>query len=315
MLEQINQIASNVFNIVDSIKYFLIIVFSFYFIFSLLNRQGLKRESSFDISIIYLVSVLLILKLYFFGVNLRSFSSLSDAFLNFNFTEDAFLVILLLNLIWAYLFSRIFNFSRYRILDVVTFNSFFVLLFLIFMNNWSFSWLAIIPVLIFYFFKNKLVSGVPALILIFVFSTINLIFQFFPNGLIFYLFLNIICAIFIYKRFRYMDNHLTKDFIEACRLKLLERRERILQQIATDSSELNVRRGDVGDSDPIDEAYEVLDREIDVENKGMLETILARINKALKKIDDGKYGYDEKTGKPIEKARLEEFPEAEEDTP
>lgn len=112
-----------------------------------------------------------------------------------------------------------------------------------------------------------------------------------------------------------MDNHLTKDFIEACRLKLLERRERILQQIATDNSELNVRRGDVGDSDPIDEAYEVLDREIDVENKGMLETILARINKALKKIDDGKYGYDEKTGKPIEKARLEEFPEAEEDTP
>lgn len=315
MLEQLNQILTNSINIIDSAKYLLVFVFSLYFIFSSLSRQGLKRESSFDISIIYILITGLVLKIYYFAVNFRNFSSLSDVFLNFNFTDDSFLLVLSLSLVLSFVLGKVFNFSRFRILDVLVFNSFFILLFLIFMNKWPFYYLPLFSVLIFYLLRKKFVSGAPALILIFVFSTSNLIFQFFPNGLIFYFILNIIGALFIYRRFKYMDNHLTKDFIEACRLKLLERKETILKQLRTDEQELNVKRGDVGDSDPIDEAYEVSDREVDLENKGMLETILARINKALRKIDEGKYGYDEKTGKPIEKARLEEFPEAEEDTP
>ena len=42
-----------------------------------------------------------------------------------------------------------------------------------------------------------------------------------------------------------------------------------------------------------------------------IESSIEKINKALKRIEEGKYGVDQKTGEPIDKARLEMFPESE----
>lgn len=41
-----------------------------------------------------------------------------------------------------------------------------------------------------------------------------------------------------------------------------------------------------------------------------LKSSLAQVEKALQKIAEGKYGFDEKTGEPIDVARLNAYPEA-----
>lgn len=108
-----------------------------------------------------------------------------------------------------------------------------------------------------------------------------------------------------------METSFSKDFIEMCKSKLIARREELVREI----EDLDHREPrDAGDSDYIDEVSEDLDIENRKLNKRFLNIVLDKVNRALQRIEEGKYGYDQKTGKPIEKARLELFPEAEEDT-
>ena len=108
-----------------------------------------------------------------------------------------------------------------------------------------------------------------------------------------------------------METQLSKDFIERSKEKLLARREELTREI----EDLNHKEArDMGDSDYIDEVMEDLEIENGKINKAFLSKVLEKVNRALKRIEEGKYGYDQKTGEPIEKSRLELFPEAEENT-
>ena len=106
-----------------------------------------------------------------------------------------------------------------------------------------------------------------------------------------------------------MENNFSKDFIEMCKQKLLVRKAELTKEIE-DLDHKEPR--DMGDSDYIDEVMEDLEIENGKVNKKFLSVVLDKVNRALKRIEEGKYGYDQKTGQPIDKARLEIFPEAEE---
>jgi RNA polymerase-binding transcription factor DksA len=63
-------------------------------------------------------------------------------------------------------------------------------------------------------------------------------------------------------------------------------------------------------TDPADHASETFEREKDVSILEQLEEELAELQAALERIDNGTYGVDEVTGKPIAPERLEARPTA-----
>jgi RNA polymerase-binding transcription factor DksA len=64
------------------------------------------------------------------------------------------------------------------------------------------------------------------------------------------------------------------------------------------------------DQHPADTASETFEREKDLSILEQLEEELAELQAALERIDRGTYGIDERTGEPIDEARLEAVPTA-----
>jgi RNA polymerase-binding transcription factor DksA len=64
------------------------------------------------------------------------------------------------------------------------------------------------------------------------------------------------------------------------------------------------------DQHPADTASDTFEREKDLSILEGLEADLAEIEAALQRLEEGRYGIDEVTGEPIDRARLEAFPTA-----
>jgi RNA polymerase-binding transcription factor DksA len=64
------------------------------------------------------------------------------------------------------------------------------------------------------------------------------------------------------------------------------------------------------DQHPADTASDTFEREKDLSILESLEADLAEIEAALQRLEDGSYGFDEVTGEPIDRARLEAHPTA-----
>jgi RNA polymerase-binding transcription factor DksA len=103
-----------------------------------------------------------------------------------------------------------------------------------------------------------------------------------------------------------------------------EARERLLAEKSRVEGLVHSVRGGLGDGGendqvseladydqhPADTASETFEREKDLSILEQLETELAEIQAALRRIDDGTYGIDEITGHPIATERLEAIPTA-----
>lgn len=99
------------------------------------------------------------------------------------------------------------------------------------------------------------------------------------------------------------------------RTALLEERSRVENALRylheeTDGSERDDAANELSTADNhlADRGSETFDRELDYTLEGNAETVIARINHALKRIDDGSYGTCERCGKPIPEERLEARP-------
>ncbi len=76
---------------------------------------------------------------------------------------------------------------------------------------------------------------------------------------------------------------------------------------------MSERMGDISDFDPNhpgDEGTEMFEREKDGALHENLDGLLAQINDALGKLDNGTYGVCDRCGRPIAEARLEALPYA-----
>ena len=107
---------------------------------------------------------------------------------------------------------------------------------------------------------------------------------------------------------------LTAKEIADLRARLLEERAHLESQLesivegsfAATQSDMS---GDVGlDDESADAGTATFEREKDLSIENNVRDLLAKIDRALRRIDDGSYGTCERCGKPIEKARIKALP-------
>ena len=96
--------------------------------------------------------------------------------------------------------------------------------------------------------------------------------------------------------------------VEYFRQKLLAWKKSLLNQ-SQDTLE-DLRQGGLNQPDDIDRASMETDKALDLRTKDRARKLISKINDALKRIEDGTYGYCEETGEPIGLERLEARPGA-----
>lgn len=107
---------------------------------------------------------------------------------------------------------------------------------------------------------------------------------------------------------------LTAKEIGDLRGRLEEERVELHEQLTTIEEEAfaasqSELAGDVGlDDESADAGTATFEREKDLSIENNVRDLLAKIDRALKRIDDGSYGTCERCGKPIEKARIKALP-------
>lgn len=96
--------------------------------------------------------------------------------------------------------------------------------------------------------------------------------------------------------------------LEYFRQKLVAWRKELLSQ-AEDTLE-DLRQGGLNQPDELDRASLETDKRLDLRTKDRARKLINKIDEALKRIEDGTYGYCEETGEPIGINRLEARPVA-----
>ena len=93
---------------------------------------------------------------------------------------------------------------------------------------------------------------------------------------------------------------------EYFRAKLLAWREDILKEAK--ETLLHLQEENVNHPDLADRASSEADRSIELRSRDRQRKLIAKIDEAIARIDDGTYGYCEETGEPISLRRLEARP-------
>lgn len=107
---------------------------------------------------------------------------------------------------------------------------------------------------------------------------------------------------------------LTKKELEDLRVRLKQERDELQEQLTTIedqtfASTQSDMSGDVGlDDEAADAATATFEREKDLSIEHNVRDLLQKIDRSLKRMDEGTYGICERCGKPIEKARIKALP-------
>jgi len=110
------------------------------------------------------------------------------------------------------------------------------------------------------------------------------------------------------------ETKLTKKEIADLRVRLEEERIQLDAQLTTIEEDSfaatqSDSSGDVGlDDEPADAGTATFEREKDLSIENNVRDLLHKIDRALKRIDDGTYGICDICGKPIEKALVKALP-------
>jgi len=98
-------------------------------------------------------------------------------------------------------------------------------------------------------------------------------------------------------------NERQRDYFRA---KLLAWKEEILEEARGTIATL--QQETVAEADLADRATSETDRGLELRTRDRQRKLIAKIDQALRRIDDGSYGYCEETGEPISLSRLEARP-------
>ncbi len=102
------------------------------------------------------------------------------------------------------------------------------------------------------------------------------------------------------------DHYLTEEQLEYFRAKLLNWKTELLKESEETRNALSVEKNVEADS--IDTACNIINQSIELRTKDRFRKLIKKIEEAIKRIDDGTYGYCEETGNPIGVKRLEARP-------
>lgn len=107
---------------------------------------------------------------------------------------------------------------------------------------------------------------------------------------------------------------LTKKELDDLRARLRQERDELQEQLTTIedqtfASTQSDMSGDVGlDDEAADAATATFEREKDLSIEHNVRDLLQKIDRSLKRMDEGTYAICERCGKPIEKARMKALP-------
>ena len=104
------------------------------------------------------------------------------------------------------------------------------------------------------------------------------------------------------------EEYMNEMQVEYFRQKLLDWKKSLLAQSQDTLEEL--RQGGLNQPDELDRASMETDKALDLRTKDRARKLISKINDALKRIEDGTYGYCKETGEPIGVERLEARPVA-----
>ena len=104
------------------------------------------------------------------------------------------------------------------------------------------------------------------------------------------------------------EEYMNEMQVEYFRQKLLDWKKSLLAQSQDTLEEL--RQGGLNQPDELDRDSMETDKALDLRTKDRARKLISKINDALKRIEDGTYGYCEETGEPIGVERLEARPVA-----
>ena len=107
-----------------------------------------------------------------------------------------------------------------------------------------------------------------------------------------------------------MDTNQARRRLEEERTRLLRTREGFQEGGLEEGSQAAVGELSNVDQHPADVATDTMEREKDLSMRDRVDSELADIEAALRRIDDGTYGICEVCGRPIGDARLEAIPTA-----
>lgn len=93
---------------------------------------------------------------------------------------------------------------------------------------------------------------------------------------------------------------------EYFRQKLLAWKEEILEE--SRSTIASLQQDTIAEADLADRATSETDRALELRTRDRQRKLIAKIDSALRRIEDGSYGYCEETGEPISLSRLDARP-------
>ena len=99
---------------------------------------------------------------------------------------------------------------------------------------------------------------------------------------------------------------LSKDFIQKCQAKLLKTKSDLLNQAQTTQSNMSFSEGRGGDE--ADQTVRMIEEKNFLHRNHRIQVQLMEVEKALARIEQGRYGICEETGEAIESERLSAIP-------
>jgi RNA polymerase-binding transcription factor DksA len=213
--------------------------------------------------------------------------------------------------------------SVYRVLDIFTIYLLFIFAYLFLRDILErnepkrvvFLLLFFFIYLLTYLYKNKLFSGLVFSVFLLLLSIFGQLFYTSKPYLIFYFILITISMVNLFFRTRrnMMAKKLGQDFLDKIKelLRLKDKRLQLEQQKLLEDDPYLQEGRDTDNAEEMDEA--ILEDRAKIEHdikKENIEDMKKQVDKALDKMEKGEYGICEVCGKPIDKARLEVYPEA-----
>lgn len=104
------------------------------------------------------------------------------------------------------------------------------------------------------------------------------------------------------------EEYMNEMQLEYFRQKLENWKKSLVSQSVDTLDDL--RQGGLNQPDDVDRASLETDKSLDLRTKDRIRKLIAKIDEALDRIEDGTYGYCEETGEPIGIERLEARPVA-----
>lgn len=232
-------------------------------------------------------------------------------------------LVFLTSLVPVILFSRKWKWSLFRILDIYAMASSILLMFFSFGEFLVFGqkeYLILLLSLLSLYLSvmkhrgYKFLSGVVFSIFLFFLVLFSLVFFRKSGYLLFSTLLVTIGIVNLYLRGKKTMNKsiIPEQFIEALRKKLISKEnnlEKEQQALIKEDPYLQDGR-DTDNAETMDEVLEDTGKAVSDARLGIVKSVRIQVRKALAAIKLGRYGKCEVCGKPIDKARLEAYPEA-----